>query len=77
VERGLLAGGEALLEDYRFLQRACLRLRLLRDQPDDRLAPGDRPLLARSLGLSEEAFSAELGTRMSRVRAAFNQVLRA
>src|SRR5262249_40480259 len=40
----LAARGElepALLEDYRFLQRASLRLRLLRDRPEDRLAPED------------------------------------
>ena len=75
VARGLVPEGEVLLEDYRFLQQACLRLRLLRDQPDDRLAPADRPLLARSLGLTAEAFSAELATRMTRVRAAFTRTL--
>jgi glutamate-ammonia-ligase adenylyltransferase len=74
----LAARGEVpstLLEDYRFLQRASLRLRLLRDRPDDRLLPADRPALARSLELGEEALSAELERRRGRVRAAFRQAL--
>jgi glutamine synthetase adenylyltransferase len=70
-EQGLLPEGEALLDDYRFLQRASLRLRLLRDQPDDRLAPADRPLLARSLGLPEPVLAEEIEARMARVRRAY------
>lgn len=65
----------ALLEDYRFLQRASLRLRLLRDRPDDHLLPQDRPALSRSLDLSEEDLSRELQARRTRVRAAFNRGL--
>ena len=72
---GRLPEGEALVDDYRFLQRASLRLRLLRDQPDDRLPDHDRPLLARSLGLSEAEFTEELQARTTRVRRAFIQVL--
>jgi glutamate-ammonia-ligase adenylyltransferase len=70
----LVARGEAgpvLLDDYRALQRASLRLRLLRDVQDDRLTPEDRPALARSLGLSEPALEADLAARTARVRAAF------
>jgi glutamate-ammonia-ligase adenylyltransferase len=73
--QGRLPGGEALVDDYRFLQRASLRLRLLRDQPDDRLPAADRPLLARSLGLGEAEFADELTARTTRVRAAFTAVL--
>ena len=73
--QGQLPEGEALVDDYRFLQRASLRLRLLRDQPDDRLPAQDRPLLARSLGLSEAEFTEELEARTTRVRRAFIQVL--
>jgi glutamate-ammonia-ligase adenylyltransferase len=72
---GRLPEAEALVDDYRFLQRASLRLRLLRDQPDDRLPDHDRPLLARSLDLAEPEFSDELQARTTRVRRAFIQVL--
>ena len=61
----------AVLDDYRFLQRAGLRLRLIRDQHDDRLQAEDRSPLARSLGLSEVQLSEELSKRMGRVRAEF------
>lgn len=73
--RGLLEEGEALLDDYRFLQRASLRLRLLRDEPDDRLAPHDHAPLARSLGLSPEALLEELTARMTRVRRVWNRAM--
>jgi glutamate-ammonia-ligase adenylyltransferase len=73
VERGELA--PALLEDYRFLQRASLRIRLLRDRPEDRLSPEDRPALARGLGLSLLELDAELETRRAQVRAAFQRAL--
>jgi len=74
ADRGELA--PAVLDDYRFLQRAGLRLRLLRDQHDDRLHAEDRSPLARSLGLSEAQLSHELSTRMARVRAEFLRRLR-
>ena len=70
-----MPGGEALLDDYRFLQHACLRLRLLRDQPDDHLDPADHARLARSLGLTPAAFMEELTARMTRVRWAWSQAL--
>ena len=69
AERGEVEAG--LIEDYRFLQRASLRLRLLRDRPDDRLLPQDRAALARSLDLGEEDFARELHTRRAHVRGAF------
>jgi glutamate-ammonia-ligase adenylyltransferase len=72
---GLLPGGAAPLEDYRFLQQASLRLRLLRDRPDDRLLPDDRAALARSLGTTEEGLMDEVRTRMGRVRGLFRDVL--
>jgi glutamate-ammonia-ligase adenylyltransferase len=61
----------AVLDDYRFLQRAGLRLRLIRDQHDDRLHIEDRSPLARSLDLSEAQLGYELSNRMERVRAEF------
>jgi hypothetical protein len=57
------------------LQRVSLRLRLLRDRPDDRLMPEDRPALARSLGLSAGELDAELETRRTQVRAVFGRTL--
>jgi [glutamine synthetase] adenylyltransferase / [glutamine synthetase]-adenylyl-L-tyrosine phosphorylase len=65
----------SLLDHYRFLARACLRLRLLRDYADDRLAETDDLPLARSLGLSRAQLQDELASRMAAVRAAFTRVL--
>ena len=73
ADRGELAAD--LLDDYCFLQRAGLRLRLIRDQHDDRLQPEDRSPLARSLGISEAQLSDQLTTRMARVRAEFQRKL--
>jgi glutamate-ammonia-ligase adenylyltransferase len=73
VERGVLPA--TLLDDYRFLQRASLRLRLLRDRADDRLLPGDLPALARSLERSEPELAGELAMRRARVRATFQGAL--
>jgi len=69
ADQGELAA--VVLDDYRFLQRAGLRLRLMRDQHDDRLHAEDRSPLARSLGLSEAQLSDELSERMARVRGEF------
>jgi glutamate-ammonia-ligase adenylyltransferase len=69
ADQGELAA--VVLDDYRFLQRAGLRLRLIRDQHDDRLHAEDRSPLARSLGLSEAQLSDELSKRMARVRGEF------
>ena len=40
----------ALADDYAGLRRVALRLRLLRDRPEDIVSPRDLPVLARSLG---------------------------
>jgi [glutamine synthetase] adenylyltransferase / [glutamine synthetase]-adenylyl-L-tyrosine phosphorylase len=64
-----------LLEHYRFLARACLRLRLLRDYADDRLAESDALPLARSLGLGHAQLLGELAARMAEVRTWFQGVL--
>jgi [glutamine synthetase] adenylyltransferase / [glutamine synthetase]-adenylyl-L-tyrosine phosphorylase len=74
VERGDLDA--VLLDHYRFLARASLRLRLLRDYADDRLAASDEQPLARSLGLSRARLQSELSARMAEVRAAFTKQLR-
>ena len=73
--RGVLGTDPVLPVDYRFLQRASLRLRLLRDRADDWLAPGDLLLLARSLDLGEAQLSEHLKMRMARVRRAFSRAL--
>jgi len=65
----------SLLEHYRFLARACLRLRLLRDYADDRLAEADDLPLARSLGLGRAQLRSERASRMAEVRSAFARVL--
>jgi [glutamine synthetase] adenylyltransferase / [glutamine synthetase]-adenylyl-L-tyrosine phosphorylase len=63
------------LDDYRFLARASLRLRLLRDNAEDRLFPDDGLPLARSLDLARPQLMAELSSRMTSVRAAFARQL--
>jgi glutamine synthetase adenylyltransferase len=73
VERGEL--DRSLLDHYHFLAQASLRLRLLRDYADDRLAEGDEQPLARSLGLGRPQLDSELATRMAEVRAAFRRTL--
>jgi glutamate-ammonia-ligase adenylyltransferase len=74
VDRGDLDAH--LLDHYHFLARASLRLRLLRDYADDRLAANDEHPLARSLGLSRAQLKSELGRRMNDVRAEFVRQLR-
>jgi glutamate-ammonia-ligase adenylyltransferase len=72
----LVARGEvdaAVLEHYRFLARACLRLRLLRDYADDRMVESDEQPLARSLGLGRPQLRSELAARMNDVRAQFTR----
>jgi glutamine synthetase adenylyltransferase len=65
----------SLLDHYRFLARVSLRLRLLRDNAEDRLVEDDELPLARSLGLTRPQLMAELARRMAEVRAAFIDVL--
>jgi glutamate-ammonia-ligase adenylyltransferase len=67
--------GAALLEDHSFLQRASVRLRLLRDEPDDWLGAADVPRLAGSFGIEAQAFADELAERMSRVRRVFGKTV--
>jgi glutamine synthetase adenylyltransferase len=69
VERG--EADARLIEHYMFLARASLRLRLLRDQGDDRLSPDDEQPLARSLGIARSGLLAKLSQRMAEVRTAF------
>jgi glutamate-ammonia-ligase adenylyltransferase len=64
-----------LLDDYRFLARVSLRLRLLRDNAEDRLVADDELPLARSLGFARPQLMAELSRRMAEVRAAFVALL--
>jgi glutamate-ammonia-ligase adenylyltransferase len=66
----------ARLDDYRFLARASLRLRLLRDNAEDRLVADDELPLARSLGFAQPQLMAELSRRMANVRAAFVEFVR-
>jgi glutamate-ammonia-ligase adenylyltransferase len=61
----------ALVDDYAFLRRASLRLRLLLEQPQSVVSPRDLPTLARSLATTPEALGAELDAAMARVRAIF------
>jgi glutamate-ammonia-ligase adenylyltransferase len=61
----------ALAEDYAFLRRAALRLRLLLDRPEDVVSPRDLRTLARSLGTTAETLGTELDDRMARVRAMY------
>ena len=62
-----------LADDYAGLRRVALRLRLLRDRPEDIVSPRDLPVLARSLGTTAEALAAEIDERMARVRATFDE----
>ncbi len=74
--RGFLdPDGATLADDHRFLQRAALGLRLLRDTPDDWVAPDDLPVVARALDMTEAVLQTELTARMNRVRQAFTRVL--
>ncbi len=65
-----------LLDHYHFLARASLRLRLLRDYADDRLADKDEQPLARSLGLSRAQLKSELARCMTEIRAELVRQLR-
>jgi glutamate-ammonia-ligase adenylyltransferase len=61
----------ALIDDYAFLRRVSLRLRLLLDQPQSVVSPRELPTLARSLATTPEALGAELDAAMARVRKIF------
>ena len=73
LERLVAVGWPAsLVEDYAFLRRASLRLRLLLDRPESVVSPRDLPILARSLSTTAESLGAGLDAAMTRVRAIFD-----
>ncbi|HTA18494.1 MAG TPA: DUF294 nucleotidyltransferase-like domain-containing protein, partial [Polyangia bacterium] len=73
---GLVALGwpQALRDDYAFLKRLALRLRLLHDRPQDIVSPRDLAPLARTFGLPSETLAAQLDATMARVRATFDRM---
>jgi glutamate-ammonia-ligase adenylyltransferase len=72
---GELGWPATLADDYAFLRRVALRLRLLLDRPEDVVSPRDLPILARSLAVDAQALAAEIDERMARVRAVFDERL--
>ena len=70
---GELGWPAALADDHAALRRVALRLRLLRDRPEDVVSPRDLPVLARSLGTTADALAADLDARMSRIRTIFEE----
>ena len=63
----------SLLHDYAFLRRLSLRLRLLRDRPEEVLSPADWVALARTLEREPAPLIEELDRRMARVREIFRE----
>jgi glutamine synthetase adenylyltransferase len=61
-----------LIDDYAFLRRLALRLRLVRGRPEDVVSPDDLGPLARTLERSPDALAADLDRRMARVRAIYS-----
>jgi glutamate-ammonia-ligase adenylyltransferase len=62
---------ETLMSDYTFLRTLALRMRLLRDRPEDVIGPVDFGPLARSLEQEPARLRDELDAVMRRVRACF------
>jgi glutamine synthetase adenylyltransferase len=60
-----------LEEDYAFLRTLAMRMRLLRDRPEDVISPPDLAPLARTLELDPARLSETLDQTMKRVRACF------
>jgi glutamate-ammonia-ligase adenylyltransferase len=60
-----------IIEDYAFLRRLALRLRLVRGRSEDVINPRDLGPLARTLERAPEELTAELDRRMQRVRALY------
>ena len=60
-----------LEEDYAFLRTLAMRMRLLRDRPEDVISPPDLTPLARTLELDPARLSETLDQTMKRVRACF------
>jgi glutamate-ammonia-ligase adenylyltransferase len=73
LERLIATGGAppALASDYALLQALALRMRLLRDRPEDVVSPRDLAPLARSLDRDPARLAAEVDAAMRRVRALF------
>ncbi|HVZ72148.1 MAG TPA: hypothetical protein VHJ20_07220 [Polyangia bacterium] len=63
----------ALPDDYAFLRRVVMRLRLLQDRPQDVITPNDVTPLAHSLDVPPEDLVRILDATMKRVRAAFDE----
>jgi glutamate-ammonia-ligase adenylyltransferase len=69
LERLVALGWPAtVIEDYAFLRRLALRLRLVRGKSEDVVGPRDLAPLARTLERAPEELAAELDKRMKRVR---------
>jgi glutamate-ammonia-ligase adenylyltransferase len=78
LDRLVALGWPATLrDDYAFLKRVALRLRLLHDRPQDILSPRDLAPLARTFGLPAETLAAQLDAAMTRVRATFDRTFAA
>ncbi len=60
-----------LVEDYAFLRRLALRLRLVRGRAEDVVNPSDVAPLARTFERTTADLGAELDRRMARVRALY------
>jgi glutamate-ammonia-ligase adenylyltransferase len=72
LERLVEVGWPAsLIADYALLRTLAMRMRLLRDRPEDVIGPADLPPLARSLEQDPARLREELDAAMHRVRACF------
>ena len=60
-----------LAEDYAFLRRVALRLRLVSGRPEDVVSVSDLVRLARTLETTPDALAADLDRRMARIRATY------
>jgi glutamate-ammonia-ligase adenylyltransferase len=68
IERG---APESLMADYALMRTLAMRMRLLRDRPEDVIGPSEVAPLARSLERDFSRLGQELDAAMQRVRAAF------
>lgn len=71
IERGWSVD---LGRDHDLLRSLAMRMRLLRDRPEDVIGPGDFISLARSYERDPERLRDELGRAMSRIRSAYLSV---
>jgi [glutamine synthetase] adenylyltransferase / [glutamine synthetase]-adenylyl-L-tyrosine phosphorylase len=73
LERLVAQGWPATLrDDYAFLRRIVLRMRLLHDRPQDVVSPRDLGPLARTFDVAPDALARRLDATMARIRAAFD-----